>query len=78
DLICINNRDLNTLKVNLNTTIEMIKDIPDSKIIVSESGINTRDNVKVIESTKVDAILVGTSFMKAKDIGAKIDELLGK
>ncbi|MCK5512784.1 MAG: indole-3-glycerol-phosphate synthase TrpC, partial [Thermodesulfovibrionia bacterium] len=43
-----------------------------------ESGINTRDNVKVIESTKVDAILVGTSFMKAKDIGAKIDELLGK
>jgi indole-3-glycerol phosphate synthase len=77
DLIGINNRDLNTLKVDLNTTLQMMKDIPDNKIIVSESGINTRDDVTVIESTKVDAILVGTTLMKAKDIGAKIDELLG-
>jgi indole-3-glycerol phosphate synthase len=69
---------INTLKVNLNTTHELVKDIPDNKIIVNESGINTRDNVKVIESTKVDAILVGTSLMKARDIGARIDELLGK
>ena len=78
DLIGINNRDLNTLKTDLNTTHELVKDIPDNKIIVSESGIDTREDVKAIESTKVDAILVGTSLMKAKDIGVKIDELLGK
>jgi len=76
DIIGINNRDLNTLKVDLKTTFELLKDIPDDRIIVSESGINTRDDVEAIESTRVDAILVGAIFMKAKDIGAKIDELL--
>jgi indole-3-glycerol phosphate synthase len=78
EIIGINNRDLNTLKINLNTTIELLKHIPDSKITVSESGINTRDDVKIIESTKIDAMLVGTALMKTKDIGAKIDELFGK
>lgn len=78
EIIGINNRDLNTLQTDLNTTFELLKDIPDNKVIVSESGINTRDDVKAIESTKVDAILVGTTFMKAKDIGARIDELMGK
>jgi indole-3-glycerol phosphate synthase len=78
EIIGINNRDLNTLRVNLNTTLELLKDIPDDRVIVSESGINTRADVEVIESTNVDAILVGTTFMKAKDIGLKMDELLSK
>lgn len=78
DIIGINNRDLNTLKVDLNTTFELLKDIPDDKIIISESGINTRNDVEAIESTKVDAMLVGTAIMKVKDIGAKIEELRGK
>lgn len=78
DMIGINNRNLNTLQTSLNTTFDLMKDIPDSKIVVSESGINTRDDVKAIESIRVDAILVGTTFMKAKDIGAKIDELMGE
>jgi indole-3-glycerol phosphate synthase len=78
DIIGINNRDLNTLRTDLSITFELLKDIPDNKVIVSESGINTRNDVKAIESTKVDAILVGTTFVKAKDIGAKIDELQGK
>jgi indole-3-glycerol phosphate synthase len=77
DIIGINNRNLNTLQTSLNTTFDLMKDIPDSKVVVSESGINTRDDVKAIESIRVDAILVGTTFMKAKDIGAKIDELMG-
>lgn len=78
DIIGINNRDLNTLNVDLKTTLKLLEDIPDDKVIVSESGINTRDDVKVLESNKVDAILVGTAIMKEKDIGKKIDELLGK
>lgn len=78
DIIGINNRNLNTLMTSLSTTFELVKDIPDGKIIVSESGINTRNDVKALESIRVDAILVGTTLMKAEDIGAKIDELLGE
>lgn len=76
-MIGINNRDLKTLKIDLQTTFELIKDIPDGKVIVSESGIDTRKDVERIESTRVDAILVGTSLMKSRDIGEKIDELMG-
>jgi indole-3-glycerol phosphate synthase len=75
--IGINNRDLNTLKTSLDTTRNLVKDIPKGKTIVSESGIHTRKDVEAIEATGADAILVGTTIMKAGDIGAKIDELLG-
>ncbi len=78
DIIGINNRDLNTLKIDLNTTLNLLRDLPDNKIIVSESGINTRNDVEAFESTRVDAVLVGTVIMKTKDIGDKIDELMGK
>ncbi len=78
DIIGINNRNLNTLQTSLSTTFELVKDIPEGKIIVSESGVNTRDDVKALESAKVDAILVGTTLMKSEDIGAKIDELMGE
>ncbi len=78
EIIGINNRNLKTLQTSLSTTFDLTKDIPDGKIIVSESGIHTRSDVKAIESVKIDAILVGTTIMKAQDIGAKIDELLGE
>jgi indole-3-glycerol phosphate synthase len=78
DIIGINNRDLKTLKTSLNTTFELLKDIPADKIIVSESGIHTRQDIEAIESSKVDAVLVGTTIMRTEDIGAKIDELMGK
>jgi indole-3-glycerol phosphate synthase len=78
DIIGINNRDLNTFRTSLSTTLELTKDIPEGKTIVSESGIHTRKDVELIESGRVDAILVGTTIMRAEDIGGKIDELLGK
>jgi indole-3-glycerol phosphate synthase len=78
EIIGINNRDLKTLAVNLSTTFDLLKDVPEDRIIVSESGINTRNDVRAIESTRVDAILVGTTLIKADDIGAKIDELMGR
>ncbi len=74
-IIGINNRDLKTLKINLNTTKELLKDIPEDKIVVSESGINTREDVRFIESLPVDAVLIGTALMQAADIGDKIREL---
>lgn len=78
DIIGINNRDLSTLNISLNITFEMIRDIPQDRIVVSESGIQSRNDVESIESTRVDAILVGTTIMKAEDMGAKIDELMGR
>jgi indole-3-glycerol phosphate synthase len=77
-IIGINNRDLNTLDVDLNTTLDLIKDIPEGKITVSESGIESRTDVERIGSAGIDAILVGTSLMKAGDIGERIDELMGR
>ncbi|RME66141.1 MAG: indole-3-glycerol phosphate synthase TrpC, partial [Nitrospirae bacterium] len=74
-IIGINNRDLRTLKVDLRTTEYLIKDIPEGHCVVSESGIKTRDDVLYISSLGVDAILIGTTLMKAKDIGKKIEEL---
>ncbi|NWF52895.1 MAG: indole-3-glycerol phosphate synthase TrpC [Nitrospirae bacterium] len=77
-IIGINNRDLKTLNVNLNTTFELKKEIPEDKIVVSESGIKTREDVKRLEDSGVDSILVGTVFMEAEDIGKKIDEIMGR
>ncbi|MBI5196883.1 MAG: indole-3-glycerol phosphate synthase TrpC [Nitrospirae bacterium] len=78
DIIGINNRNLKTLEIDLNTTVRLLKDIPRDRIVVSESGINTRADVEAMKAAGVDAILVGTVFMKSMDIGAKIDELMGK
>lgn len=77
EIIGINNRDLVTLDISLGVTFDFLKDIPDDRTVVSESGINTRADVESVESTRTDAVLVGTAIMKAADIGAKIDELMG-
>jgi indole-3-glycerol phosphate synthase len=77
-LVGINNRDLATFKVDLQTTLELLKDIPDDCIVVSESGIKTREDVLMLQKAGVDAILVGESLMREKDIGKKVKELLGK
>ncbi len=74
-IIGINNRNLNTLEINLNTTLNIIKDIDEDRIVVSESGINTREDVLLLEKAGADAILVGTSIMQSDDIGIKIDML---
>jgi len=77
EIIGINNRNLKTLEISLRTTFDLIKDITEDKIVVSESGINTRADVEALESAGADAILVGTAIMKAGDTAAKIDELMG-
>ncbi|MBI5849350.1 MAG: indole-3-glycerol phosphate synthase TrpC [Nitrospirae bacterium] len=76
-IIGINNRNLKTLQIDMNTTLELKKEIPADKIIVSESGIKTRDDVLKLEQAGIDAMLIGTSFMESADIGRKIGELRG-
>ena len=76
-IVGINNRDLQSFSVDIRTTLDLLKDIPEDRTVVSESGIKTRDDVVRLERAGVDAILVGESLMREKDIGQKVKELLG-
>ena len=78
DLIGINNRDLDTFKVDIRTTEKLIEYIPEDITVVSESGIEKRDDILHLEEIGVDAFLIGESLMKEKDIGGKLKELLSK
>lgn len=75
NVIGINNRDLRTFAVDLSTTLSLIPGIPEDTLCVSESGIKTIDDIKCLEEAGVSAALVGTAFMAAKDIPAKVQEL---
>lgn len=76
-IIGINNRDLHTFTIDLQTTFRLLSGIPRDRIIVSESGIHTADQVTELEQAGINAILVGESLMKSDDIAFKIHELLG-
>ena len=76
-LIGVNNRDLRTFKTDLGHTLRMRASIPAECVLVGESGIRTPDDVKLLETAGVDAILVGESLMSQPDIGAAVDDLLG-
>ncbi len=77
-IIGINNRDLTTFVTTLDVTFRLAKRISGNKLIVSESGIFTRDDVKRVAEAGARAILVGESLMTATDVGAKIKELIGR
>lgn len=76
-VIGINNRNLKTLAIDLNTTFELKKEIPGDRIVVGESGIKTRDDLLRLEEAGVDAMLIGTALMESGDIAKKIDVLRG-
>ena len=63
-IIGINNRNLEDFKVNLNNTAKLIRSIPKDKIVVSESGINSKEDLEFLKSKGVDAVLIGEAFMK--------------
>jgi indole-3-glycerol phosphate synthase len=74
-LIGINNRNLKTFEVALDTTLNMLEQIPDEVIVVTESGIHSVNDVKLMRDNNVNAFLVGEAFMRADDPGAKLAEL---
>jgi len=76
DAIGVNNRDLKTLKVNLETSRELIGRIPTSVIRVAESGISTADEIARLRADGFDAFLIGESLMRQADPGAALEELL--
>src|SRR3954468_18733034 len=77
-LLGINNRDLNTFKTDLGTTLRMAELVADKDVLVSESGIKTRDDVRKLAEAEIRAVLTGETLMRADDIGAKIKELFAK
>jgi indole-3-glycerol phosphate synthase len=76
-LLGINNRDLKTMTTDLDHTIKLLKEVPDLGILVSESGIKTRDDVKRLQAAGVHRILVGEHLMRQPDIAAALRELIG-
>jgi len=77
DLVGINNRDLATFTTEIETTLRLLAGVPDDVVIVSESGIRTRQDVERLGAAGVDAILVGESLLAAPDPGAAAAELAG-
>lgn len=76
-LLGINNRDLRNFKTDLGTTLRMAELVEDRRVLISESGIHTRDDVKKLAAAGVSAVLVGESLMRSDDIAGKIRELFG-
>ncbi len=76
-LIGVNNRDLRTFETRLEHTMELAARLPAGCCLVSESGIRTHDDLLRLRPVGVRAVLVGEAFMRAADIGAKLDELRG-
>lgn len=74
-LIGINNRNLRTFDVSLDTTLELLPRIPDDRIVVTESGILAPADVGLMRQNRVNAFLVGEVFMRADDPGQKLADL---
>ena len=74
-LIGINNRDLRTFEVKLETTLNLLGRIPKDRIVVTESGIHAPKDVSLMRQSGVNVFLVGEAFMKAANPGAKLAEL---
>ena len=77
EIIGVNNRNLKTLQVDINNCKRIIACIPAGKIIVAESGLKTRDDIRQVQEAGAHAVLIGETFMRAGDIGAKIQEIMG-
>jgi indole-3-glycerol phosphate synthase len=76
EIIGINNRDLNTFTVDINTTRRLQPLIPQERIVVSESGIKNKRDIEKLRKWRVDAVLVGEALVTAGDVRSKMKELL--
>ena len=78
DMIGINNRNLRTFEVDLATTEALAEEIPNDTVAISESGIRTAEDVRRVRACGVNAVLVGETLMRAKNVPEKLRELLLK
>jgi indole-3-glycerol phosphate synthase len=76
-IIGVNHRDLTTFQIDPDRTAKLAPTVPDETLLVSLSGVQTRDDVAYLEAAGADAVLVGESLVLASDPAEKIRELLG-
>lgn len=76
-LVGVNNRDLSTFEVALETSCEVIPQIRDRATVVSESALRTTEDVNLVQRAGARAVLIGTTFCKAPDPAAKVKEVMG-
>lgn len=76
DLIGINNRDLQTFDVDLDTTVQLAPKAPEGALVVAESGIRSAQDIAKLRACGVHAFLIGESLMRADDPGSRLAELL--
>ncbi len=76
DIIGINNRDLDSFKVDINTTFELAPDVPEDCILVSESGILNEEDILSLKDSGVHAVLVGSALMQSKDLAGTTEQFV--
>jgi indole-3-glycerol phosphate synthase len=76
-LIGINNRDLHTFHTDVATTLNLLPQVPESYLVVSESGLRDRETIERLEAQGAGAFLIGESLMRESDFGPKLDALRG-
>jgi indole-3-glycerol phosphate synthase len=76
-LLGINNRNLRTFEVDLQVTLALLKKVPADTLVITESGIRTRQDVELMNENHVYGFLVGESFMRETDPGAMLSSLFG-
>jgi indole-3-glycerol phosphate synthase len=77
DVLGINNRNLEDFTVDIERTFDLLHDVPTGKVVVSESGIRTRQQIEELEGVGVDAVLIGELLMRSPDPEAAVRELTG-
>ena len=76
DILGINNRDLDTFAVDIKTTFELAPEVPGDRILISESGIASGNDIVSLKRTKIQAVLVGSALMGSDDLAGKTAELV--
>jgi indole-3-glycerol phosphate synthase len=74
-MVGINNRNLHSFEVSLDNTYQLLEKIPDNSIVITESGIHSREDVAAMRQQKVNAFLVGEAFMRSEEPGDRLSEM---
>jgi indole-3-glycerol phosphate synthase len=76
-LLGVNNRNLRTFEVSLDTTLDLLKELPADRLLITESGIASQADVRRMRDAGVKAFLVGEAFMRAPEPGEALAQLFG-
>ena len=75
EIIGVNNRNLRTFEVNASNCLRLRNEVPEGVLFVAESGIKTREDIKILLENKVDAVLIGEALMRSSDKKAYLNKL---